>query len=141
MSNWKEALAPEVQAFMDAAERYERVKRHYAEAVSALRTVQEEYNSSLEAAEKAVRDKGGSQGPFVLSSVRESYDSEKLYEALGEEAFLAAGGSIKIAREYTIDVAVLKSKIVIGAIPAALVTKVLRKSYVYRNKPPAISLP
>lgn len=133
--------SPEVQEFLEAAARYERVKAFYAEAVSALREVQAEYNSALDAAEKAVRDKGDSQGPFVVSSMREVYDGEKLCEELGDAAFLAIGGIIGVKREYTVDVQTLKAKIAIGAIPADVVARIRRRSYVYRNKPTPISLP
>jgi len=134
-------LKPEVEAFIEVAEKYERVKAFYEEAVAAITSVQEEYNSALAAAEKVVREEGLSQGPFHVSSKREKVDAEELCRILGEDQFLAIGGTITTERVYKMDVATLKAKVAINVVSAAEVKPVLSSSYVYRNKPTPISLP
>ncbi len=134
-------LKPEVEAFIEAAEKYERVKAFYSEAVEAITSMQEEYNSALDAAEKAVREDGTSQGPFHMSSKREKVNAEELHRILGEDRFLAVGGTITTERVYKMDLAVLKSKIAIKVVSDAEVKPAISPSYVYRNKPTPISLP
>jgi hypothetical protein len=134
-------LKPEVEAFIEAADRYERVKAFYEEAVAALTTVQEEYNSALAAAEKIVREEGLSQGPFQVSSKREKVDGAELHRILGEDQFLAIGGTITTERVYRMDIATLKAKMAIKVVEEAVVKSVIATSYVYRNKPNPISLP
>lgn len=134
-------MKPEVEAFIEAADKYERVKAFYEEAVAALTTVQEEYNSALAAAEKVVREEGLSQGPFQVSSKREKVDAEELHRILGEDRFLAIGGTITTERVYKMDAKVLESKVAIKVVSAAEVKPAISTSYVYRNKPNPISLP
>lgn len=134
-------LKPEVEAFIEAAEKYERVKAFYSEAVEAITSMQEEYNSALAAAEKAVREDGTSQGPFQVSSKREKVDAKELHRILGEDQFLAIGGTITTERVYSMDATVLKAKVAIKVVSAAEVKPAISSSYVYRNKPTPISLP
>lgn len=95
---------PEVGEFMAAAKELREFKEVNAEFFEAYEKYLEKYNNSLERADKAVRAKQVSCGPFVLTgrpSVRINVD--KLVEAIGVDDFKAIGGQIETKPSYTID--------------------------------------
>lgn len=94
---------PEVRKFMEAQQKLQRIKEAYPEASAAFAQVADEYNSSLQAAEKAVKAVACSCGPFQVISTAEAFDADMLYELLGQEVFLAIGGKMKTVRVVEID--------------------------------------
>ena len=129
----------EVQDFLAARERLERVKEAYPEAVECLQVVAEEYNSTLVAADKAVRATGCSCGPFEVMSVAEKYDPQLLFDHLGEKDFLANGGSSKTIVVLDVDKNLVKAAIANGRIPEKVAARARKVSTRYKA-PSAVAL-
>lgn len=98
-----ESEIPEVAAFMESMERIGRLKQAYPEVFEQLDMLKEDFNTKLQAAEKAVRARGVSCGPFTVMSTATTYDAEKLIEELGREDFLKYGGVEKTITKYEVD--------------------------------------
>jgi hypothetical protein len=93
----------EVAAFMRAQERLENWKKTYAGAFQELMEIAELHNSTLEAADKSVRAREVSSGPFELLNYSTTFNANALYDALGREDFLRFGGSVQTVQQYDID--------------------------------------
>lgn len=115
---------PEVQHFLDIRDRVQRLKEAFPEVFEQLDQLAGEYNQALEAADKVVRGKKVSCGPFDLYQWATTYNAEKLHEELGREEFLKVGGQIKTIATYDIDKAKLEAHITSGAIPGEVVDAV-----------------
>jgi len=128
-----EKLVPEVERFIEAQERVQRLKDAYPEVFEQLDKLAEEYNASLEAADKACRSAKISCGPFVLYQTSTKYNVEKLYEELGRERFLEVGGSTKTVTVYEVDKARLEAHIAANSIPKAVLNEVREISPRYKK--------
>lgn len=124
---------PEVADFVEAQERIQRLKDAYPEVFEQLAQLKEDYNAKLEAADKAVRAKQISCGPFSLMSVQTKYNADKLYEELGRSTFLAVGGAEKTVTELSVDRARLEAAIAAGKVPQKTVDKVRDTSPRYKK--------
>lgn len=107
----------EVQEFEDAKLELTEFCVKHSEIFSEYRDLVEQYNTALEAAEKAVRAKGVSCGPFDNYSSSVSYDASRMYEMLGEENFLKFGGQIVQRTAYEVDKEKVSRHILAGDIP------------------------
>lgn len=114
----------EVKRFTAAQERLEEFKAKHKKIFEELYSLVEEYNDSLEDADKAVRSTGQSCGPFVKTKTLTKYDADKLFDALGHDGFLKAGGIIETVKQYSVDKAKFESNIASGDIPQELVDEV-----------------
>lgn len=94
---------PEVQAYLRAVEKLEEWKKTYAGAYEELKEIQDLYNSTLEAADKSVRAREVSAGPFKLLNYSTSFNANALYDAVGREDFLRLGGSVQTVQQYDVD--------------------------------------
>lgn len=130
---------PEVVQFLEAKEKLDRMREAYPEIFQQLEEVKEEYNSTLQAAEQAVRGKGVTCGPFIHYQTQIKYDADKLYEAVGREAFLELGGQVKTVATFEIDKAKLEAQIAANKVPADVVKAVKEVSPRYK-KPEKISI-
>jgi hypothetical protein len=119
-----ESMIPEVAAFVEAQERISRLKESYPEIFEQLDILKDDYNTALEAAEKAVRAQKVSCGPFTLISIQTKYDAEKLYEAVGRDAFLRFGGIEKSVTVFSVDKSRLEAAIAANAVPSMVVEDV-----------------
>jgi len=121
----------EVSDFMDVKQELEGLKADHPEIFRLYTDIVQRYNTALEAAEKAVRTRGVSCGPFDLYSYTPQYDGEKMFEELGKELFLAYGGSTVRVTAYKVDKAKVESAIASGKIPADCVKefKSMRAAY------------
>lgn len=115
-----EETIPEVADFMESERRIERLKEAYPEVFEQLDMLKEDYNTKLQAAEKAVRAQGVSCGPFTVMSTATIYDADKLFEELGREDFLKFGGIEKTITKYELDRARFEAAYAKGAIPKAV---------------------
>lgn len=132
---------PEVGAFTKIQRELETFKKNNPEFFEELNSIVERYNAALDLADKAVRAKQVSCGDFqLMSRPTVYYDAEKLCEELGEEAFIALGGTVKQVPEYAVEKHVLESNIVRGIIPDDIVkrTRTVRCRY---DKPEKLNLP
>jgi hypothetical protein len=94
---------PEVAAFVEVQQRYETFKASNQQFFDYLDSLTEEYNNKLDAANKAVRSRGVSCGPFDKFQTQTRYDAEAMYTVLGPEKFLAMGGKEEITKKRTLD--------------------------------------
>jgi hypothetical protein len=131
---------PEVAKFIEAAAKWDRIKAAYEEAINAINTIAEEYNTSLEAAEKAVKANGVSCGPFTILSTAESYDANMLIELMGNEAYLKIGGEVSTIRKYEINKDKVNAALVTGAL-APKIADAARKTVVRFNRLHKVELP
>ena len=128
-----EGQVPEVLRFLEAKERFDNLRAAYPEVFEQLSQITEEYNASLEAAEKMVRSKQVSCGPFVLFQTQTKYDAEKLYEEVGRDRFLEVGGTVKTVTTFEIDKARLESHIAANTIPPEVVAVIREVSPRYKK--------
>lgn len=129
-----ESTIPEVARFIEAQERINRLKEAYPEIFEQFESLKDEYNSALEAADKAVRARGVSCGPFTMMNTATKYDPTKLYEEVGRDKFLEFGGVEKTITVFELDKARFDSCIAAGAVPSSIVGDV--KSVTPRYKKP-----
>lgn len=134
-----ENAIPEVASFLEAQTRIQRLKEAYPEIFEQLEQLKDDYNAKLEAADKAVRAKQVSCGPFQLSSVAVKYDANKLYEEVGRDRFLEIGGMMKTVQVYEVDRARLEANIASGTLSKQVVDEVRDISPRYK-KPEKVSI-
>lgn len=108
---------PEVSAFLDIQEQLMAIRVDNPEVFRQFDDLVEQFNTALEAAEKVVRLKGVSCGPFDNYSTKINNDAEKMFEELGEELFLQCGGSVSKKTVYAADKNRVEAAIASGKIP------------------------
>lgn len=131
---------PEVKHFMEIEQKIKNLKEEYPGVFEELNELQEEYNTALQAADKAVRATQTSCGPFVLSQTATSYDANAFYDAVGRERFLKLGGSIQTVQQYSIDKTAFEAAAAQGKIAKDTV-EVVKKVTPRYKKPDPISIP
>jgi len=109
---------PEVRDFMEADEVLQQFMRNRPEVFDTMRTLLEERNSKLQAADKVIRARGVVSGPWKVHSTKVVVDGAAMFEALGEAGFLAAGGTFTTVTQYTVDKAALDLAIAGNKVPA-----------------------
>ena len=129
----------EVAQFMAAAERLESFKEKHARLFSELAEITADYNQKLEAADKASRQHKVSCGPFTMFQVQRSYDAKSLYDILGQEDFLAVGGTVSTQRVYDVDKPRLNAAVASGKLPKEVLDLVVKETPKY-NVPTKISI-
>lgn len=97
------AEVPEVQTLASIEEELTVLKADYPDVFARLRDLSERYNAALEDAEKAVRTREVSCGPFENFSTSVVYDPQKMYDELGRDLFFELGGTTEQQTIYTID--------------------------------------
>jgi hypothetical protein len=108
---------PEVQKVMDLKMEIDALKGEFPEAFMRFADLIDRYNTAVEDAEKVVRARGITCGPFVNSSATMKYDAKKMYDELGEELFLEVGGKIDTVTTYVVDKETLEPAIQSGKVP------------------------
>jgi hypothetical protein len=124
---------PEVQQFMEIQEYYEKFKAQNPEFFRVLDEVQEQFNTRLDAAEKAVRRRKVSCGPFQVHSEYFKYNADALWEATGEETFHEVGGKSETVRKLSVDKTKLELAIGVGRIPEDVANTVRTHQVTYRK--------
>jgi hypothetical protein len=101
----------------------------------------EEYNNSLEAAEKAVRAQGVSCSDFILKNFTTKFNAEALYEWAGSpEKFLELGGTLSTVQVRGCDKSRVTTSVNSGRIPGDVAAEVMKKTPTY-SKPDKVTLP
>lgn len=131
---------PEVRRFLEAQSRINDFKEKHQPLLKELGVLVEEYNASLEDADKTLRAGLLSSGPFDLFSVKRTYNAEKLYNELGEEDFIKMGGTMKKVTKYELNQALFEAMAERGSVPEEVVEAV-RKVTPNFHKPDKINLP
>ena len=129
----------EVETFVAAQERLEKIREMYEQELNIFTIVAEEYNTALVAADKAVRATGCSCGPFELTSVSESYDPQMLRDLLGERGFYENGGGARTVVTLEVDKNKIKAAIINGKIPEDIAERCIKRTLRYK-KPSEVSL-
>lgn len=137
--NVPESDIPEVAQFVETQERIKRLKEAYPEVFEQFDQLKDDYNAQLEAADKAVRSRKVSCGPFTLMSTSTKYNADKLFEQLGRKRFLEAGGIEQTVTVFSVDRGRLEAQIAANAIPADVIEEVRDVSPRYK-KPEKITL-
>lgn len=131
---------PEVVRFAEVQARYEAFKAANPEFFDYLNAVTEEYNAAWEDAEKAVKSRQASCGDFILYQFATKYKPDILFQALGHDRFLAAGGVVQTKTVYEVDKTRVDSSIASGVIPPAVAEQVRVQEARY-HKPNKLELP
>jgi hypothetical protein len=125
-----EATRREMMAFMEK----------HSKTFEQMRALANEYNQTLEAAEKAVKAKGVNCGPFQILSIATTYDVDSLFEEIGPKEFARLGGGQETVVKHTMDKATIEAAIVRRDIPEEIADKVKQVQARYKRIPP-VSLP
>jgi len=131
---------PEVLAFMEIDAEIQKMKKIYPGVFEELMELAERRNTLLEAADKAVREKNVSCGPFNQYQTATTYDAEKFYDAVGREDFLKLGGAIETVPQYSINKSMFDSLAAQGKITKDVVDAVKKLSPRYK-KPEKMVIP
>lgn len=123
----------EVAELMSIKAEIDRFKMNHEAIFQEYSELTERYNSALEAAEKAVRAKGITCGPFINYSTRMTIDADKMYDEIGKEDFLKYGGRIVERTVYEIDNERVTRHIEAGDIPAEAAKEFMKVSRNYRK--------
>jgi len=131
---------PEVADFHAAKERLEAFRKQNPEFFTYLEELIDDYNTKLEAADKAARAKQVSCGDFKLDKFQRRYKPEELYQAVGREKFLELGGKISTKTQYECDKKRIDASIASGQIDEALASLVRVISPVF-STPKKVEVP
>jgi hypothetical protein len=130
---------PEVLAFLMAADKLNDFKQHYAKVLSEMGPLVEEYNATLEAADKTMRAGGFSCPEFKLMHFTTKYNPEEMFNMLGRDRFLAIGGKIEQKSVYDVDEDRFEAAYAQGKLSKDIVDKVRTETPAYK-KPKPIAL-
>lgn len=125
---------PEVADYEAAMERMRAFRASNPDFFKYLDELVDDANTKLESAEKAVRSRLVSCGSLVLKTFQKRYHPDKLYQALGREKFLEAGGKCSTKTTYECDKKRIDAAIASGSIDPEL-------AEVVRVNSPVFSIP
>jgi hypothetical protein len=131
---------PEVVDFINAKGMLEDFKNSYPEIFQQLSELVDQYNTTLEQADKVCRAQGVSCGPFQIKHFTVRYNAESLYNAVGRDQFLAVGGKIETQTVYDVDKGRLEAAIAQRRVPESVVEEVRAEGPTY-HKIPALVIP
>lgn len=135
-------VIPEVEAFTRIQRELDEFKRANPEFFDQLQHLVDRYNASRDMAERAVRTRQVSCGPFQLTGrPAVSWKWETLYEEMGREWFAAnVSGEIRQVPKYEGDKGKAEALYAAGIIPAEVSEKarLVKASY---HKPEKLELP
>lgn len=126
---------PEVLEFLDAQTEYEGFKAKNRKLIKELEGLIENYITTKEAADKAVRATGMSCGPWEQLTPTVKYDGERLYSAVGREDFVRLGGVVRQINEYVIDKGTIEAAIAANKVPQQIVDIVRTVTRKYKSIP------
>lgn len=127
----KETDFAEVIDFLQKKEALAEFKQMHAEVFEQFDHLIEEYNTSLEAAEKVVRAAEVNCGPFDLYQYKTTYDAEALFHAVGRDKFLEFGGSTGTQVTYNIDKNRFEAAVAAKKVGKDIITNVRKESPAY----------
>ena len=127
---------PEVVAYLFAKEALDEFITHYAAIMQQRSALVEVHNSTLEAADKALRGGGYSAAPFILKHFTTKYSAEEAFNLLGHDVFLAVGGKIEQKAVYEVDKDRFEAAYAQGKIPEEVVDKVRTETPTYSQPKP-----
>ncbi len=122
---------PEVQELLDLEQEINALKAEHSDVFVQYQDLIDRYNTKLEEADKKVRSEGVTCGPFENYSVGVKFIANKMFEELGEELFLKAGGIMETRTIYDVDPAKVVAAIANKTIPEECVDQFreVRRNY------------
>lgn len=129
---------PEVAAFEQAKQQLQSFKAANSQFFDVLDRLVEEYNTRLEAAEKAVRAQQASCGDFDFYQKATKIDGKALHDAVGREVFISIGGTIKMEAAYKVDGKRLQLALAQQRVTKELVEEVTKEEPRYHTPKPAV---
>jgi hypothetical protein len=123
---------PEVQDYLEAKAMLDAYIHHNQAIFEQYRELAENVNRAREGADKIVRSKEVSCGPWDIYQTQTTYDANVLYEALGREAFIRVGGKVQMQAVYEVDKAKIEAAVARGDIPSELVPVIKKVSPRYK---------
>lgn len=139
MSRVDETDIPEVVAFIQVQQQYDSFRQANRQFFDYLDKLAAEYNEKLVDAEKAVRARGVSCGPFHAYQKQVTYNADALYELMGREKFLELGGKEELQKIRSVDKKRIDMNIATNKIPQEVACEVRKESPRYK-KPGGITL-
>lgn len=121
---------PEVMAYVEASQQLESFRTLHKKIFQQYMELAENTNQKREAADKAVRAKGVSCGPWEYYQNQEKFNAQALYETLGQSEFLRVGGILQTKTVYDVDKNKINSAIARGEISqdvASVVKTIIQK--------------
>jgi hypothetical protein len=128
-----ESTIPEVQQHLTAREKLESLRAAYPGVFEEFEEIVNEYNATLEAADKAVRAKQVTCGPFQIINFRTTYNADVLYASVDREEFLRLGGAEQTIKQYSLDEKVFDSFVAQQKVPANVVAEVIKTAPSYKS--------
>lgn len=127
-----------VQKLADLKMEIDSLKAEFPDVFMKYADLVDRYNTVLEEAEKEVRSKAVSCGDFDNYSTSVKFDPAKMFDELGEDMFIAAGGTMSNKIVYEVDAKKVEAAIAAGTIPEECVDnfREVRRNY---RKPAKLS--
>jgi hypothetical protein len=129
-----------VEEYILAREALDKFMEEFQEIFDIYKDMAEHVNDAMERADKDVRARNVSCGPWDKYQVQTKYDAKALYEAMGRDDFLAVGGKVSTVSKYDVDKAKVNASIDRGLIPPEVAAEIRIKSPRYKA-PKEIGLP
>lgn len=131
---------PEVRAFLKAQRALVAWKERYPKAHAELAELETLYNATLDAADKVVRTRGVSCGPFELYQFTAKRDARVFCDLVGRSDFVTYGGDIATTETFDIAPARFDALLARSILSPAMVAKIVTYGPRY-HKPARIELP
>ena len=131
---------PEVLAYEQAKAAYTNFKVQHPQLFQQLDYLVEQLNTTMEAAEKAVRAQQATCGDFDLYQKVTKIDGKALHDAIGRETFIAIGGTVKMMADYKVDGKRLQLAVAQNRVAKDIVEEVTKEEQRY-HKPTAAVIP
>lgn len=123
---------PEVQEYVEAKNMLDAFIQHNMSFYDRYRELAENVNRAREGADKIVKARVVSCGPWEIYQEQTTYDAAALYEALGREEFLRVGGKVQMQAVYDVDKSKVEAAIARGDIEPEVVPSVKKVSPRYK---------
>ncbi len=130
----------EVLDFAHAKAMIEEFRRNNPQFFQIYDALVEDYNQKREAADKAVRAAEVRCGDWDLYQRYAKVNPQKVYESVGRETFLEAGGTIINKREYKMDARMFELAVTRGLVPKEVVEACTTVESKYHAPPAAVIL-
>jgi hypothetical protein len=126
---------PEVQDFEEAKRILEEYRARYRGVFDEFETLAQQYNTKLEAADKAVRARRVSCGDWELYQQKVTFNADALYDAVGVDKFMEVGGILRTVVTRDLDKAKLKAALSSGAISKEVADAITTTTPTYHSPP------
>lgn len=115
---------PEVTEYEQAKASLQGFMQTHETIFETYETLVADYNQKMEAADKLVRSNEVSCSDWDLYSESTKYDPEALYNRMGREGFLQAGGSLETVTKFGIDKKRFDAAVTRGEVPKEIAGEV-----------------